>query len=174
MVTEANNMLKGRRDYKVLTGSKTGSFVTGPLLKGFLMIMLMLATCGQAMAQRALKISRMRKVTWDSYNRAWSPWPATWSSYEKGNEPIITITRLDDNGYQFKVDMLVSSQNFSFNVSYNGFDEKNNWTKYMDPNGDEVAIVGSTMSKLSQYGWPDSVVQIYFWIYSSSMGLELE
>jgi len=30
------------------------------------------------------------------------------------------------------------------------------------------------MSKLSQYGWPDNVVQIYFWIYSNNMGLELE
>ncbi len=88
---------------------------------------------------------------------------------------MITITRLDDNGYTFKVDMVVNSQSFSFEVSYNGFDDKNNWTKYMDQNSDEIAIVGSTMSNLSQYGWPANTrVQIYFWIYSGNYGLELE
>jgi len=155
-------------------GGDPGSFKSSPLLKGFILFAVIFFIAIGAFAQRALKITKMRKVTWDTYSKVWSPWPTVWNTYDKGNEPIITITRLDDNGYRFKVDMVVSSQNYSFEVSYNGFDEKNNWTKYMDQNGDEIAIIGSTMSKLSQYGWPDSTVQIYFWIYSSNFGLELE
>lgn len=127
-----------------------------------------------AFAQQALKITKMREVKWDSYSREWSPWPVDWRSYTAGNEPIITLYRLDNDGYRFRVNMTIGVQRFSFDVSYNGFDQKNNWSKYADANGDEVDIVGSTMSKLSQYGWPDSVVQIYFWIYSSNVGFELE
>lgn len=44
----------------------------------------------------------------------------------------------------------------------------------MDQNGDEISIVGSTMSYLSQNGWPTNEVQIYFWIYSQNFALELE
>ncbi len=145
------------------------------LLKGLMVLVIFLFIGGQVAAQRALKITRMRKVTFDTYNKVWSPWPTTWSTYQNGNNPVITITTLDTNGYTFKVDMQIGTKQFTFEVSYNGFDDKNNWTKYMDQNSDEIAIVGSTMSKLSQYGWPtDGRVQIYFWIYSGNYGLELE
>ncbi|MBS1529544.1 MAG: hypothetical protein JSU01_04485 [Bacteroidetes bacterium] len=116
----------------------------------------------------------MRMITFDTISRVWSPWPATWRTYPEGNQPVITITAKDSNGYLFHIDMLVSGQTYSFDVDYNGFDDKNNWTKYMDEHGDEIAIVGSTMTYLSQNGWPGNQVQIYFWIYSNHMAEEME
>ncbi|HVW15162.1 MAG TPA: hypothetical protein VHB54_15130 [Mucilaginibacter sp.] len=116
----------------------------------------------------------MRKITWDTYNHVWSPWPTDWQQYEQGSEPIITLSGLDNDGYRFHIDMQVSGQTYSFEVAYNGFDDKNNWSKYMDQNGDEISVVGSTMSYLSQNGWPTNEVQIYFWIYSQNFALELE
>lgn len=127
-----------------------------------------------AYSQRALKITRMKHVTWDRYTRQWSPWPSGWRSYESGSEPILTLYRLDDNGYTFQVSMKTIEGNFSFDVAFAGYDDTNNWSKYKDVNGDEIDISGSTMSKLSLYGWPDSVVQIYLWIYSSNEGFVLE
>ena len=163
------------QDRMISAGVKQRRPEAGILLRGLLCFILIFCISSAVFAQKALKITRMRKVTFDTYNKVWSPWPNTWTTYQNGNNPVITITRLDNNGYTFKVDMVVNSQNFSFEVSYNGFDDKNNWTKYMDQNSDEIAIVGSTMSNLSQYGWPANTrVQIYFWIYSGNYGLELE
>ena len=163
------------QDRRISAGVKQLMPAAGVFFKGFICLFFVFCICTNVVAQKALKITRMRKVTFDTYNKVWSPWPTTWTTYQNGNNPVITITRLDDNGYTFKVDMVVNSQSFSFEVSYNGFDDKNNWTKYMDQNSDEIAIVGSTMSNLSQYGWPANTrVQIYFWIYSGNYGLELE
>jgi hypothetical protein len=153
---------------------KKGAVNTAAIVRRICLLGITFLAFNTAFAQQALKITRMREVKWDSYSRAWSPWPVDWRSYQAGNEPIISLSRLDNDGYRFRVDMRIGAQSFSFDVAYSGFDQKNNWSKYADANGDEVDIVGSTMSKLSQYGWPDSVVQIYFWIYSSNVGFELE
>ncbi len=176
MITQKWKVFLGEnQDCKNTADAKQLRPQVGILFKGLLCLFFVFCVGSSVFAQKALKITRMRKVTFDTYNKVWSPWPTTWTTYQNGNNPVITITRLDDNGYTFKVDMVVNSQNYSFQVSYNGFDDKNNWTKYMDPNSDEIAIVGSTMSKLSEYGWPtDTRVQIYFWIYSGNYGLELE
>jgi len=86
----------------------------------------------------------------------------------------LTLYRLDNDGYKFRVNMIIKGQNYTFDVAYSGYDDNNKWYKYKDENGDEIAVIGSTISKLSSYGWPDSVVQIYFWIYSQNLGIELE
>jgi hypothetical protein len=125
-------------------------------------------------AQRSLKITQMRQITFDTVSRAWSPWIANWKRYPQGSQPVITISGKDAAGYLFHIDMQVSGKTYSFDVAYNGFDDKNNWTKYMDEHSDEIAIVGSTMPNLSQYGWPKNTVQIYFWIYSSNLAMEME
>lgn len=139
-----------------------------------LLTLLILFTVNTADAQRSLKITRMRQITYDTVNRVWSPWIANWRTYLQGNQPILTITKKDNAGYTFHIDMQVGGQTYSFDVAYNGFDEKNHWTKYMDEHGDEIAIVGSDMTYLSQYGWPANAVDIYFWIYSNHMAEELE
>ncbi|HWD86652.1 MAG TPA: hypothetical protein VG367_00900 [Mucilaginibacter sp.] len=133
-----------------------------------------LFTSSIAWSQKSLKITRMRQITWDTVSRVWSPWPATWNTYPQGNQPILTITGKDSNDYAFHIDMQVGGQTYSFDVDYNGFDEKNNWTKYMDEHGDEIAIVGTAMTYLSQNGWPGNPVHIYFWIYTNHMAEELE
>ncbi len=127
-----------------------------------------------AHSQMSLKITKMKQVTWSSYSNAWSPWPVDWRSYQRGAEPVITLYSLDDDGYKFRVITDINGQSFLFDVTFAGYDANNNWSKYKDVNGDEVDISGSTMTKLAMYGWPDSVVQIYFWIYSKGMGLVLE
>ena len=59
-------------------------------------------------------------------------------------------------------------------LSYSGYDNRNNWYKYIDANGDQVCILGATMSSLAQNGWPSTLVQIYFWIDSENYALLLE
>jgi hypothetical protein len=140
----------------------------------FMLCCLVFMVTGTAMAQRSLKITRMRQIAFDTVNRAWSPWPATWKTFSQGNQPVLTITGKDAAGYMYHIDMVVSGKTYSFDVDYNGFDEKNNWTKYMDQQGDEIAIVGSNMSYLSQSGWPNNAVDIYFWIYSNNLAEEME
>lgn len=152
-----------------------GSFLKNSyIIKSVFLLFITFLIVNAAYSQKALKITRMKHVTWDRYTREWSPWPSGWRSYESGSEPILTLYRLDDNGYTFQVSMKTSEGNFSFDVAFAGYDDNNNWSKYKDVNGDEIDISGSTMSKLSLYGWPDSVVQIYLWIYSSNEGFVLE
>src|SRR5581483_7281547 len=93
--------------------STQGNKIARILFKRMFLVFVALFVFRTAFAQKSLKIQRMRQVTWDTYNKVWSPWPTTWSTYQQGNEPILTITRMDDNGYQFKIDMLVGSQTFS-------------------------------------------------------------
>jgi len=123
-------------------------------------------------AQKALKLVEMRQVSYNADTKKWSPWPQEWQSYDEKNKPILTLTKLDDTGVKFNVKMKIAEEKFSFNVTYDGFDEKNNWSKYIDENGDRINIVGSTMSKLSISGWPNTPVRIYFWIYSEKLGME--
>lgn len=123
-------------------------------------------------AQKSLKLVEMRQVHYNLSTKKWSPWPDEWQSYDEKNKPVLTLTKLDDEGVKFNVKMKIADEKFSFNVKYDGFDEKNNWTKYIDENGDRINIAGSTMSKLAMTGWPGTPVQIYFWIYSDKLGME--
>jgi len=126
-----------------------------------------------AYSQMALKITRMKKISWNSYYGKWSDWPAEWTSYEVGREPILTLYRLDTDGYLFKVYMKIGDQEFSFDFAYEKYDADKNWYQYTDGKGNEIAVQGSTLSKLSLYGWPDSTVEIYFWVsYDSAFALE--
>jgi hypothetical protein len=76
MISKTSNMLiEGARDFKALTGSKTGSLVTAPILKGLVIFALVFLIAGQVLAQKALRITRMRQVSWDTYTKVWSPWP---------------------------------------------------------------------------------------------------
>jgi hypothetical protein len=133
---------------------------------------LMFLMANASYAQKALKLVEMRQVSYNASTKKWSPWPTEWQSYEEKNKPILTLTKLDDTGAKFNVKMKIADEKFAFNVTYDGFDEKNNWSKYIDENGDRINIVGSTMSKLSISGWPSTPVQIYFWIYSEKLGME--
>jgi hypothetical protein len=146
------------------------SFTGKVLLLACLLFMLI----NVAYAQKSLKITKVRQITWYPDSHTWSPWPTDWRIYPVDSQPIITISKKDDTGYMFHIDMVVGAQTFSFDIDYNGFDDKNNWTKYMDEAGDEITIVGSNLSYLSQNGWPGNAVQIYFWIYSNNMAMELE
>jgi hypothetical protein len=145
-------------------------FIRTAVLLGLMALFMANIAC----AQKSLKITKMRQITWDPNARTWSPWPTDWRMYPQGSQPILTITAKDNAGYIFHIDMLVGGQTYSFDVDYNGFDTKSNWTKYMDQHGDEISIVGSTLTYLSQSGWPANEVQIYFWIYSNNMALEME
>jgi hypothetical protein len=149
--------------------------ISDQLIKKIALLALAFLIFNVAYAQRALKITRMREITWSQDSKTWTPWPTTWTDYAVDKTPIITIYNEDTTGYLFKVHMQIGTQQFDFEVAYNGFDDKNNWTKYMDQNGDEISIVGSTMSQLLQNGWPaGTTVNIYFWLYSSYMAFELE
>lgn len=149
--------------------------VSNQLAKNIALLALVFLIFNGAYAQRSLKITRMRQVTWSPDSKTWTPWPTTWNTYASDQTPIITLYNENGTGYLFKVHMQIGTQQFDFEVAYNGFDDKNNWTKYMDQNGDEINIVGATMSQLSQNGWPaGTTVDIYFWLYSNSMAFELE
>jgi hypothetical protein len=144
------------------------------VIKKIFLVCITVLIVGVAYPQKALKITRMKGVGWDSYNNKWNEWPAEWRPYQVGSEPILTLYRLDDDGYSFRVNMTIKEQLFSFDITYAGFDQNNNWAKYKDVNGDEVDVAGSTMSNLSLNGWPDTTVQIYFWIYSQNIAYALE
>jgi hypothetical protein len=127
-----------------------------------------------AYSQKALKIIRMRQVGWDTENKAWSPWRDEWKTFDEGCEPVMTLYTLDNEGCKFRVDVTVKGMEFIFDVTYTGYDDYNKWYKYQDENGDEIAVVGSTISKLSLNGWPDTPVQLYFWVYTDQIALEME
>lgn len=141
-------------------------------MRTIVLLSLLFLMANATYAQKALKLVEMRQVSYNASTKKWSPWPTEWQSYEEKNKPVLTLTKLDDTGVKFNVKMKIADEKFSFNVSYDGFDEKNNWSKYIDENGDRINIVGSTMSKLSISGWPTTPVQIYFWIYSEKLGME--
>lgn len=143
-------------------------------MKTFILSCLAVLMFGTAFSQQRLLITKMREETWNSNDKSWSGWPSTFTYYDKGSEPILTITRLDNDGYKFRVDMDIKGEKYSFDVTYSGYDSKNDWYKYDDVDGNQICIVGSTMSKLSQYGWPDSLVDIYFWIYTDNIAFDLE
>lgn len=143
------------------------------VVKKMLLLCLTFLMVHAACAQKAIKITRMKKTTWNSYYAKWNDWPAEWSSFDSGREPILTLYRLDDDGYKFRVYMRVQDQEFTFDFTYDKYDQDKNWYQYADGKGDEIAVQGSTLSKLSLYGWPDTVVEIYFWVaYDSAFALE--
>jgi len=128
----------------------------------------------QANAQTKLKITRAKKETYSSYTQAWSGWPGSYTYFSEGSRPVILINRLDDQGSDFSLDVWVNGTHSNFTVSYKGYDSKNNWYRYSDNYGDEICVLGSTLSSLAQYGWPQELTQIYLWIYSQNYALVLE
>jgi len=143
-------------------------------LKQFFLLCLGILVFNAAYSQQALKIVRMRQVSWDTANKTWSPWPDEWKIFDSRDEPIMTLYALDTAGCKYRVDVSVKGKEFIFDVTYTGYDEYNKWHIYQDANGDEIAVVGSTIGDLSLYGWPGTPVQLYFWVYSDKIGLELE
>ena len=124
-------------------------------------------------SQKSLKMTRTMTQYWSEFNKEWTGWPETYDYYEEGNEPIIKFTKLDVDGKEFLVEIW-TPDHASFKVSYTGFREDQNAHVYEDSSGDEVWILGSTISYLSMNGWPDNVVSIYFWIYSEDYALLME
>lgn len=137
------------------------------LFLGFLLI------SGNSIAQKRLMMTRTMYQEWNASKKAWTGWPDDYVYYDEGDEPIIRFTKLDDEGIKFNVAVWAPDKS-EFEVTYKGYREDQDAHVYEDVNGDEVWIIGSTMSKLSTEGWPDNTVQIYFWIYSESYALLLE
>ncbi|MDR3716011.1 MAG: hypothetical protein P4L51_24665 [Puia sp.] len=126
-------------------------------------------------AQHRLKITKEKMEKYNAYSGGWSGWPEEYTYFQQGSEPVLEITNLDDRGVSFTLSVEVNGSRNSFTVSYTAYDAKNKWYKYTDENGDQVCIVGSTLSSLAQDGWPEgNRVQIYFWIYSQNYALVLE
>ena len=84
------------------------------------------------------------------------------------------MTKLDDTGRDFKVELWVSEEYFDFYVSYKSYDSKNGWSVYAEEDGDEVSILGTTLSYLCEKGWPSNKVQIYLWSYSDNYAIVME
>ncbi|RMG29647.1 MAG: hypothetical protein D6730_03540 [Bacteroidetes bacterium] len=140
----------------------------------FLLLSTLVLFSTHTLAQKRLKLQKVKIQYWNDNLERWSGWPGSWTYLDDGKQPVMSITKLDDRGYRFKVQFWMSGEYFSFNTTYNGYDEDNEWHKYEDSNGDEIAIVGSTMSYLSKNGWPDNKVQVYFWLYSEDFALVME
>ena len=143
-------------------------FLSFTLFLGFLLI------GSNGISQKRLMMTRTMLNTWDENANEWAGWPDEYTYYNEGEEPIIQFTKLDDEGVEFRVS--VETEDVSeFTVSYTGFREDQDAHVYEDSAGDEIWIIGSTMSQLAQNGWPDETnVTIYFWIYSDNYSLLLE
>ncbi len=142
-------------------------------MKTLFAIMLLFAT--QVNAQTSLKLTLGKRIVYDNYYGQWQSWPDQFNAFPSGQEPVLQINKLDDQGSDFSLRLYVNYQQYSFEVTFLRYDSENNWYIYEDANKDQICIVGSTMSQLAQYGWPgDNTVQIYFWVYSQDFALELE
>lgn len=143
--------------------------------KIFFIIILITLFSNLSFGQQSLKLTKVRHNYWNKFLDEWSGWSCDWRYYELGNEPIIKLSKLDDIGLQFKIEMWVDDKYSSLYVKYHSYDTKNEWSKYKSEDGNEVAIKGTTLSYLSTSGWPkDTTVQIYFWMYSSDFAIVLE
>ncbi len=143
-------------------------------MKMFISALFFLCIAVAASSQTSLRLTKIKIQYWNDYLSKWSGWPNDWSYYEYDAQPIIRLTKLDNEGYRFQIESWINGEYNSFSVSYNGYDSKNNWYEYTDTAGDMVAIKGSTLSNLSLYGWPDNLVQIYFWLYSADIAIVME
>ncbi|SFE39358.1 hypothetical protein [Thermoflexibacter ruber] len=123
-----------------------------------------------------LKMSRAKVQYWNSSLEKWSGWPTEWSLFQEGNEPVFRITALGNSNPRFWVESWINGRYREFTVRYTDYDAQNDWFKYTveDGSGDQICVVGSTLSYLSQNGWPSNKVQIYMWIYSASFAIVLE
>jgi hypothetical protein len=143
-------------------------FLSFTLFMGFLLI------GSNAISQKRLMMSRSMMQTWDESAKEWSGWPSEYTSYADGDEPILQFTKLDDEGIEFNVAIWAPDKS-DFDVKYTGFREDQDAHVYEDSAGDEIWIIGATMSELSKNGWPEgTTVSIYFWIYSDNYSLLLE
>jgi hypothetical protein len=159
--------------YLQLSGATASNpFRNSSAVKKMFLVCLTFLIFSSAYSQKLLKITHMKQTSYNTADNKWNEWPTEWSTYQAGGEPVMSLFMLDDSGYKFEVYVKTAAKEFTFDVTYAGFDANNNWSKYKDVNGDEVDITGSNMSNLSQYGWPDTTVYIYFWIYSQSTAYE--
>lgn len=125
-------------------------------------------------AQTNLTFKKGKMEVFDPIAGTWAGWPDEYNYFQINSEPMIKLTNLDDQGTEFLVDFWCNGEQNHFTVTYNGYNATNNWYKYNDDAGDEICVRGTTMSYLAQHGWPDSRVQIYFWIYSQNCAMLLE
>jgi hypothetical protein len=143
-------------------------------MKSLIVILAIVFMGHQSQAQRWLKITKEKMETYNSYLRDWTGWPGAYSYFGEGYEPVLKITNLDTQGTDFLVSYVYNNSTSNLTVTYDGYDANNNWYKYTDVNGDQICIVGATMSSLAQNGWPGNHVQIYLWVYSEDYALLYE
>lgn len=141
----------------------------------FLFALLAILVMGaQAEAQYRLKITNVREIKYDQTSQKWDEWPTTKESYTEGSEPILVMTSHDEQGAQYSISITTHGKESSFDVTYTGYDAKNKWYKYNDVSGNQVFILGTTMSRLARHGWPSTHVQIYVYVYTKNYALLLE
>ncbi|MEO5889134.1 MAG: hypothetical protein ABIQ31_02720 [Ferruginibacter sp.] len=128
----------------------------------------------QSQSQKLLKIAKAKYKTYNTRLSIWNAWPDSYTYFQKDAEPILKITKLDDEGVNFSMSVSLNGSNNSFTVSYKSYNSKNNWYIYEDASGDQICVVGATLSYLAQNSWPSNLVQIYFWIDSENYALLLE
>jgi hypothetical protein len=123
-----------------------------------------------------LKMSRAKVQYWNTNSERWSGWPTEWQRFQEGKEPVLSIESLGGANPRFLIKSWINGSYREFTVRYKDYDANNDWFKYKveDGSNDEICIVGSTLSYLSQNGWPSNKVQIYMWIYSSNFAIVLE
>jgi len=141
-------------------------------MKQLIIILALAVAAGHTQAQTSLKITREKIEYWRE--GAWTGWPGSYTYFSKGQEPVIEINMLDDDGYRFQIRSWINGSYNSFNVTYKSYDATNDWYKYTDESGDEICTRGSKLSYLARNGWPGGLTQIYLWAYSKSLAVVME
>jgi len=143
-------------------------------MKNLFLIFAMSIFVSKIEAQTQLTFSRGKVEVFNPISDEWSGWPAEYTYFQSNLEPTIKVTNLDDQGVEFLIDFWYNGDHNRFTVTYNGYNATNDWYKYIDDAGDEICLRGATMSYLAQNGWPDTKVQVYFWLYSKDCALLVE
>lgn len=142
-------------------------------MKQLIIVLALAVAAGHTQAQNSLKITREKIEYWR--NGTWTGWPDSYSYFTKGQEPVIEITSLDEDGYRFQIRTWINGSYSSFYVTYKTYDASSDWYKYVDESGDEICTRGARLSFLARNGWPsNNLTQIYLWAYSKSLAVVME
>ena len=140
----------------------------------FLLVYALLFLSVNAFSQKSLKMTKAKFQSWNQYTEKWSGWSSNWQYFSKGKEPVLKLTKLDDEGSEFRVETWINDDYTDFSVAFKKYESENGWYVYEDSDGDQITIKGATLSSLCMYGWPKNVVQIYFWGYSRNFATVME